>query len=93
MDPEYFGPKAKKLQAEGNKYFNKSKTGIGYHGDSERRKVVAWRLGEGKYGDERSKMPIHWQWYIKSRPVGKNMKCVLFQSIPILPTNMKTVQS
>ncbi len=72
--PEYFGPKAKKLQAEGNKYFNKSKTGIGYHGDSERRKVVAWRLGEGKYGDERSKMPIHWQWYIKSRPVGENMK-------------------
>ncbi len=50
--PDYFGPKAKKLQAEGNKYFNKSKTGIGYHGDTERRKVVAWRLGEGKYGDE-----------------------------------------
>ena len=76
--PEYFGPKAKKLQAEGNKYFDKSKTGIGYHGDTERRKVVAWRLGEGPYGDERSKMPIHWQWYIKSKPVGKNMKFDVF---------------
>ena len=76
--PKYFGPKSKKLQAEGNKYFNKSKTGIGYHGDTERRKVVAWRLGEGNYGDERSKMPIHWQWYIRSKPVGKNMKFDVF---------------
>ena len=57
-----------------DKYFNKKKTGIGYHGDTERRKVIAWRLGEGDYGDPRATMPIHWQWYINSKPVGQNMK-------------------
>jgi len=72
--PDFFGKKAEGLKAEGNKYFDKNKTGIGYHGDSERRKVIAWRLGLGKYGDPRGSMPIHWQWYVNSKPVGKNMK-------------------
>ena len=75
--PNFFGKKAKTLQAEGNKYFNKKKTGIGYHGDTERRKVIAWRLGEGDYGDPRATMPIHWQWYINSKPVGQNMKFMI----------------
>lgn len=74
---KFFGPKAKKLQAEGNKYYDKSKTGIGYHGDSERRKVIAWRLGSGAYGDVSGQMSIHWQWYINRQPVGKNMKFII----------------
>ena len=43
---ELIGPKGKGLVVEGNKYYDIKKTGIGYHGDAERRKVVAWRLGE-----------------------------------------------
>merc|ERR1711991_358257 len=68
--PKFFGDKANNLQAEGNKYYNKNKTGIGYHGDTERRKVIAWRLGHGKYGDEKGSMSMHWQWYINNKPVG-----------------------
>lgn len=75
--PEFFGDKAKNLQAEGNKYYNKNKTGIGYHGDTERRKVIAWRLGKGEYGDEKGSMSMHWQWYVNSKPVGKNMKFII----------------
>jgi hypothetical protein len=33
------------LPAEGNFYFDASQTGIGFHGDSERRVVIAARLG------------------------------------------------
>lgn len=75
--PKFFGKKAEALKAEGNKYYDKSKTGIGYHGDSERRKVIAWRLGKGDYGDPRGAMSMHWQWYAKSKPVGKNMKFII----------------
>ena len=43
--PKFMGKKAKNLKAEGNKYYDLSKTGIGYHGDTERRIVIAFRLG------------------------------------------------
>ena len=33
------------LMAEGNYYFDTTKCGIGFHGDTERRKVVAVRTG------------------------------------------------
>lgn len=72
--PKFFGEKAENLKAEGNKYYDKKKCGIGYHGDTERRKVIAWRLGEGNYGDPRGIMPLHYQWYVNRRPIGKNMK-------------------
>ena len=39
------GQKAKKLNAEGNKYFHE-KAGIGYHGDSERKIVICLSLGK-----------------------------------------------
>ena len=35
---ELFGKKAKNLKAEGNKYYDLTRTGIHYHGDSERKK-------------------------------------------------------
>lgn len=40
-----FGDKAKNLNCEGNLYYIPGKTGIGYHGDSERKKVIGTRFG------------------------------------------------
>eukprot|EP00164_Ancoracysta_twista_P013610 GFYU01021801.1.p1 GENE.GFYU01021801.1~~GFYU01021801.1.p1 ORF type:complete len:339 (+),score=20.23 GFYU01021801.1:74-1018(+) len=57
------GPKAAELKGEGNRYYDVTKCGIGFHGDSERKKVVALRLG--------AQMDIQWQWFHKSSPVGK----------------------
>jgi alkylated DNA repair dioxygenase AlkB len=42
---ELLGLSGRDLYAEGNYYYDPSKTGIGYHGDSERRKVIGVRLG------------------------------------------------
>lgn len=50
------------LQAEGNYYFDVTKCGIGFHGDSERLKVIAVRLGES--------IPIHYQWFVRGSPIG-----------------------
>lgn len=49
----FFGDKAKELEVEGNLYYNVSKCGIGFHGDSERKRVFACSLGASR--------PIHWQ--------------------------------
>lgn len=54
------------IKAEYNDYYDVSKCGIGYHGDSERREVVAVRVG--------AQMPIYYQWYHRANPVGpRNM--------------------
>jgi hypothetical protein len=53
--PITFGPKATDLKVEGNYYYDSSKCGIGYHGDSERRKVIGVRIG--------ATMPLYYQWY------------------------------
>lgn len=55
------------LVAEGNYYYDLRKTGIGFHGDSERKKVVGVRLG--------ASYPIVFQWYYQSEPVG-NPTCI-----------------
>lgn len=52
---EIIGEKAKQLQAEGNYYFDTNKCGIGYHGDAERKKVIAIRLGKI--------IPLTYIWY------------------------------
>jgi hypothetical protein len=57
--PKYFGAKAANLQGEGNFYFNKSNCYIRYHGDAERRKVIALRFG--------ASMPLHFQWFYGER--------------------------
>ena len=51
--------KAMNLEIEGNLYYDTSKCGIGFHGDSERKKVIACSLGKSR--------PIHWQWYLLPR--------------------------
>ena len=63
--PELFGEKAKGLQGEANYYYDVSKCGIGYHGDTERRKVIAVRLG--------ATMPLCFQWFHRHKPVGERM--------------------
>lgn len=57
------------LKAEANYYYDIGKCGIGYHGDSERRKVIAFRLGET--------IPICFQWFQKSIPVGDKIEISL----------------
>ena len=42
--PEVFGEKARGLQSEGNHYYDR-KSGIGFHGDSERKRVICCSLG------------------------------------------------
>jgi hypothetical protein len=63
--PAFFGPKAENLPAEGNYYYDLSKCGIGFHGDAERRVVIALRIGAG--------FPLHYQWYLRHRPIGKRI--------------------
>lgn len=57
--------KCKELKAEGNLYYNLKKTGISYHGDGERRLVIGYRIG--------GNFPLHYQWFIRSMPLGKNL--------------------
>ena len=53
------------LTGEGNYYYDISKCGIGYHGDSERRVVVGVRLG--------CEMPLVYRWYFNSGRIGNAM--------------------
>lgn len=67
--PDIFGAKAKKLVAEGNYYHDIDKSYIGYHGDTERKKVIALRLGHA--------FPLYFQWYLKGEKVGKRTDIML----------------
>ena len=60
-----FGEKANDMKGEGNYYYDVKECGIGFHGDSERRKVIAFRLG--------ASIPIHYQWYHEGVAVGNRM--------------------
>lgn len=62
----FMGKKAKNVQGEGNLYFDVEKCGIGFHGDTERKMVMAVRLG--------ASMPLHFQWFQKGKPIGKRIK-------------------
>lgn len=64
--PLFYGTKAENLPAEGNYYYDVESCGIGFHGDGERRKVIALRLG--------ATMPMAYQWYHQSKPIGKQFK-------------------
>lgn len=63
---KYFGEKAKDLKCEGNYYYDKDKCGIGFHGDSERRKVIAFRLG--------ATLDMHYQWFLGGKDIGSRIK-------------------
>ena len=68
--PEFL-EEADHLLAEGNYYtdLTQKEVGIGFHGDTERRKVIAMRFGES--------MDLQYQWFYKSEPVGKRVKLML----------------
>jgi len=53
--PYILGPKANKMVGEGNHYYSPGNTGIAWHGDTERRRVVGVRLGVT--------MPLWFRWY------------------------------
>lgn len=57
------------LNGEANYYYDISQCGIGFHGDGERRKVFAVRMGET--------MPIYFKWFQNSQPVGEPFEVVL----------------
>lgn len=63
------GESARDLKAEGNLYFNPKICGIGFHGDAERRKVIAVRLG--------ASMPLHYLWHKRSVAVGQRVELML----------------
>ena len=52
---------------EGNRYYNLKKTGIGFHGDTERVIVICITIGGG--GD----YPMRWQWFKDGMPIGKHI--------------------
>lgn len=56
------GSKAEDLVVELNDYYDIGKCGIGFHGDSERRRVVGVRLG--------ATTPLHYQWFYQRKPIG-----------------------
>jgi hypothetical protein len=60
------------LEGEGNLYYDVQKTGIGFHGDGERKKVVA-----GNFCDEGVVREINWVWFEGSKPLGKRTKIFL----------------
>ena len=61
--------KMKGFVCEGNYYYNLKKTGIGFHGDAERRKVIALRIGDS--------MSLCYNWYHYSKGIGKKKEIVL----------------
>ena len=54
--------KGQNLICEGNCYYDLKKCGIGFHGDAERRKVIALSLGGSS--------TMVWSWFHNSKPVG-----------------------
>lgn len=63
------GNKAKNLQAEGNWYYDPDKCFIGYHGDFERKIVIAVRIGKS--------FPLAYHWFYKGKPVGEEVELVI----------------
>jgi hypothetical protein len=66
---ETFNDKGSNLVCEGNRYYDLKKCGIGWHGDSERRKVFAFRLG--------ASMNINFNWFYRFKPLGGTLKISL----------------
>jgi hypothetical protein len=57
------------LKLEANYYYDLEQTGIGYHGDSERRRVIGVRLGKDN--------PLVFRWYLKGKHVNTPLETVL----------------
>ena len=65
----FLGEKFENMICEGNRYFDLNKCGIGWHGDAERRKVAAFRLGET--------MSLHFNWFYRHKSFGSTLKIKL----------------
>jgi hypothetical protein len=52
---------------EGNRYYNLKKTGIGFHGDTERTIVICLSIGGG------GNYPMRFQWFKNGKPIGKSI--------------------
>lgn len=50
---------------EGNHYYDLKKTGIGFHGDTERVVVICLTIGGG------GNYPMRWSWFINGKPCGE----------------------
>lgn len=70
--PLLCGLKGQKLNAELNVYYDLSKCGIGFHGDTERRIVVCFRLGFSN--------PMDFQWFYQTKPVYQRIQLMLNSS-------------
>eukprot|EP01130_Rhizamoeba_saxonica_P001298 TRINITY_DN11177_c0_g1_i1.p1 TRINITY_DN11177_c0_g1~~TRINITY_DN11177_c0_g1_i1.p1 ORF type:complete len:300 (-),score=56.64 TRINITY_DN11177_c0_g1_i1:58-957(-) len=57
------------LAAEGNYYHDPTRCGIGFHGDTERKKVIAVRVGVS--------LPLQYQWFYRGNPVGDRVEHVI----------------
>ncbi len=57
---------ANDLAGEGNYYYDVNRTGISFHIDAERKKVIGVRIGNS--------MPLYYQWFLNSSPVGTKFK-------------------
>jgi len=66
---EALHPSLANIKAEYNDYYDIAKCGIGYHGDTERREVIAARCGAA--------LPIYYQWFWRSQPVGPRVEVPL----------------
>lgn len=64
--PDILGPKAQDMIGEGNHYYEPGKTGIAWHGDTERRRVVGLRQGES--------MSLWFRWYHNRAIISEIMK-------------------
>ena len=64
----HIGDDPNSLICEGN-FYHESKSGIGYHGDTERRKVGAIRIGNSNL--------LCYQWFFKHKPLGSRFAITL----------------
>ena len=64
----HIGDNPDTLICEGNFYYEK-KSGIGYHGDTERRKVGAVRIGDSNI--------LCYQWFLRHKPIGRRLSITL----------------
>ena len=64
--PKVFGDKSSNMFAEANYYYDVNKTYIGFHGDSERKRVIGVRVG--------ADFPLFFQHYQQSQKVGPMTK-------------------
>ena len=62
---DWLGDTAHDLKGEANYYYDIDKCGIGYHGDTERRKVIAMRVGYA--------MTLYFRWYKHHEPISERI--------------------